>query len=154
MHRYHDRCVRAVRGKDARFDGQFVTGVTTTGIYCRPSCPARTPAPQNMRFYPSAAAAHRDGLRACKRCLPDATPGSPQWDVRADVVARAVRLIEDGLLDRADVPTLAATVGYSPRHLERLMREELGAGPQGLARAQRARTARTLVERTIEEGGR
>lgn len=148
MHRDHDRCVRAVRGKDARFDGQFVTGVTTTGIYCRPSCPARTPAPQNMRFYPSAAAAHRDGLRACKRCLPDATPGSPQWDVRADVVARAVRLIEDGLLDRADVPTLAATVGYSPRHLERLMREELGAGPQGLARAQRARTARTLVERT------
>lgn len=148
MHRDHDRCVRAVQGRDARFDGQFVTGVTSTGIYCRPSCPARTPAPHNMRFYPSAAAAHRDGLRACKRCLPDATPGSPEWNVRADVVARAVRLIEDGLLDRADVPTLAAAVGYSPRQLERLMRAEVGAGPHGLARAQRAQTARTLVERT------
>ena len=149
MHRDHDRCVRAVQGKDARFDGRFVTGVTSTGIYCRPSCPARTPAPHNMRFYPSAAAAHRDGLRACKRCLPDATPGSPEWNVRADVVARAVRLIEDGLLDRGDVPALAAAVGYSPRHLERLMRAELGAGPLGLARAQRAQTARTLIERSL-----
>ncbi|MCA1782535.1 MAG: AlkA N-terminal domain-containing protein [Dermatophilaceae bacterium] len=148
MHRDHDRCVRAVEGKDARFDGQFITGVTSTGVYCRPSCPARTPAPRNMRFYPSAAAAHGDGLRACKRCLPDASPGSPEWNVRADVVARAVRLIEDGLLDRAGVPTLAAAVGYSPRHLERLMREEVGAGPLGLARAQRAQTARTLIERT------
>ena len=148
MHDDHDRCVRAVQGKDARFDGQFITGVTSTGIYCRPSCPARTPAPRNMRFYPSAAAAHRDGFRACKRCQPDATPGSPGWNIRADVVARAVRLIHDGLLDRSDVPTLAAAVGYSPRHLERLMREEVGAGPLGLARAQRAQTARTLVERT------
>lgn len=148
MHTDHDRCVRAVQGKDARFDGQFITGVTSTGIYCRPSCPARTPAARNMRFYPSAAAAHRDGFRACKRCLPDATPGSPEWNVRADVVARAVRLIEDGLLDRADVPTLASAVGYTPRHLERLMQAEIGAGPLGLARAQRAQTARTLIERT------
>ena len=148
MHDDHDRCVRAVQGKDPRFDGQFITAVISTGIYCRPSCPARTPAPRNMRFYASAAAAHRDGFRACKRCLPDATPGSPEWNIRADVVARAVRLIHDGLLDRADVPTLAATVGYSPRHLERLMREEVGAGPLGLARAQRAQTARTLIERT------
>lgn len=148
MHHDHDRCVRAVQVKDTRFDGQFVTGVTSTGIYCRPSCPARTPAPRNMRFYPTAAAAHRDGLRACKRCLPDATPGSPEWNVRADVVARAVRLIEDGMLDRGDVPALAGAVGYSPRHLERLMREEVGAGPLGLARAQRAQTARTLIERT------
>ncbi|HHU08878.1 MAG TPA: DNA-3-methyladenine glycosylase 2 family protein [Intrasporangiaceae bacterium] len=148
MHEDHDRCVRAVQGRDARFDGQFITGVTSTGIYCRPSCPARTPARENMRFYPSAAAAHRDGLRACKRCLPDASPGSPEWNIRADVVARAIRLIEDGLLDRADVPALAAAVGYSPRHLERLMREEVGAGPLGLARAQRAQTARTLIERT------
>lgn len=148
MHTDHDRCVRAVQGKDARFDGQFITGVTSTGIYCRPSCPARTPAARNMRFYPSAAAAHRDGFRACKRCLPDATPGSPEWNVRADVVARAVRLIEDGLLDRADVPTLASALGYTPRHLERLMQAEIGAGPLGLARAQRAQTARTLIERT------
>src|SRR5690606_28480388 len=113
MHRDHARCVRAVQTKDSRFDGQFITAVTSTGIYCRPSCPARTPAPRNMRFYPSAAAAHRDGFRACKRCLPDASPGSPEWNVRADVVARAVRLIKDGLLDRADVPALAGAVGYS-----------------------------------------
>lgn len=148
MHDDHDHCVRAVQAKDARFDGQFITGVTTTGIYCRPSCPARTPAPSNMRFYPSAAAAHRDGFRACKRCLPDATPGSPEWSVRTDVVARAVRLVEDGLLDRADVPTLAASLGYTPRHLERLMQDEIGTGPVGLARAQRAQTARSLIERT------
>lgn len=148
MHRDHARCVRAVQTKDSRFDGQFITAVTSTGIYCRPSCPARTPAPRNMRFYPSAAAAHRDGFRACKRCLPDASPGSPEWNVRADVVARAVRLIKDGLLDRADVPALAGAVGYSPRHLERVMRQEVGAGPLGLARAQRAQTARTLIERT------
>jgi AraC family transcriptional regulator, regulatory protein of adaptative response / DNA-3-methyladenine glycosylase II len=148
MHHEREQCLRAVLAKDARFDGQFVTGVTSTGIYCRPSCPARTPAPDNMRFYPGPAAAHRDGLRACKRCLPDATPGSPEWNVRADVVARSVRLIADGLLDRADVPALSAAVGYSPRHLERLMRDEIGAGPLGLARAQRAQTARTLIERT------
>lgn len=148
MHRDHARCVRAVQSRDARFDGQFVTGVTSTGIYCRPSCPARTPAPRNMRFYPTAAAAHRDGFRACKRCLPDATPGSPEWNVRADVVGRTVRLIKDGLLDRADVPALARAVGYSPRHLERVMHREVGAGPLGLARAQRAQTARTLIERT------
>lgn len=148
MHDDHARCVRAVQGRDARFDGLFVTGVVSTGIYCRPSCPARTPAPRNMRFYPSAAAAHREGFRACKRCLPDATPGSPQWNVRADVVARCVRLIEDGLVDRVGVPGLAAAVGYSPRHLERLMLAEVGAGPLGLARAQRAQTARTLIERS------
>ena len=148
MYRDHARCVRAVQTKDMRFDGQFITGVTSTGIYCRPSCPARTPAAGNMRFYPSAAAAHRDGFRACKRCLPDASPGSPEWNVRADVVARAVRLIKDGLLDRSDVPSLAGSLGYSPRHLERVMREEVGAGPLGLARAQRAQTARTLIERT------
>ena len=148
MHTDRERCVRAVRARDGRFDGQFITGVLTTGIYCRPSCPARTPRPENMRFFPSAAAAHQGGFRACKRCLPDATPGSPQWNVRADAVARAVRLIEDGLLDRADVPALAAAVGYSPRQLERIVRAELGSGPLGLARAQRAQAARTLIERT------
>ena len=148
MHDDHARCVRAVQGRDSRFDGLFVTGVVSTGIYCRPSCPARTPAPRNMRFYPSAAAAHREGFRACKRCLPDASPGSPQWNLRADVVARCVRLIEDGLVDRVGVPGLAAAVGYSPRHLERLMLAEVGAGPLGLARAQRAQTARTLIERS------
>src|SRR3954463_282112 len=84
-----DRCHRAVQSKDARFDGWFVTAVLTTGIYCRPSCPVRPPKATNMRFYPTAAAAQQAGFRACKRCRPDATPGSPEWNVRADVVARA-----------------------------------------------------------------
>src|SRR6202046_4340877 len=93
MHEDRERCVRAVQSKDARFDGWFFTAVLTTGIYCRPSCPATPPKPQNMRFFPSAAAAQQAGLRACKRGRPDASPGSPQWNERADLVARAMRLI-------------------------------------------------------------
>ena len=143
-----DRCVRAVRSRDARFDGQFFTAVRTTRIYCRPSCPARTPRAANMTFYPSAAAAQRAGYRACKRCRPDATPGSPEWDVRSDVVARAVRLIGDGVVDREGVPGLARRLGYSDRQVERHLAAELGAGPLQLARAQRAQTARLLVEGT------
>jgi AraC family transcriptional regulator of adaptative response / DNA-3-methyladenine glycosylase II len=85
-------CERAVRSRDARFDGVFVTGVTSTGIYCRPSCPAVTPKSRNMRFFAAAASAHAAGFRSCKRCRPDAAPGSPQWDVRADLVGRAMRL--------------------------------------------------------------
>ncbi len=141
-------CRTAVRSRDARFDGWFVLAVTSTGIYCRPSCPARTPREDRMRFYPSAAAAQTAGFRACLRCRPDASPGSPAWDVRGDVVARAMRLIDDGLVDRGGVPTLAAALGYSARQLERLLNDELGAGPLALARARRAQTARTLVERT------
>ena len=120
-----ERRYRAVQSKDPRFDGWFFTAVTSTGIYCRPSCPARTPEPRNVRFYPSAAAAQQAGFRACKRCRPDATPGSPEWDVRADVVARAMRLIADGVVDRAGVPGLAAALGYSVRHLERLLSGEI-----------------------------
>lgn len=141
-------CRAAVRSRDARFDGWFVLAVTSTGIYCRPSCPARTPRDDRMRFYPSAAAAQSAGYRACLRCRPDASPGSPAWDVRGDVVARAMRLIDDGLVDRAGVPGLATALGYSARQLERLLNDELGAGPLALARARRAQTARTLVERT------
>jgi len=141
-------CRTAVRSRDARFDGWFVLAVTSTGIYCRPSCPARTPREDRMRFYPTAAAAQAAGFRACLRCRPDASPGSPAWDVRGDVVARAMRLIDDGLVDRAGVPGLAAALGYSTRQLERLLTDELGAGPLALARARRAQTARTLVERT------
>ena len=100
MHEDHEACVRAVQSKDARFDGWFFTAVTTTGIYCRPSCPVVPPKPENMRFYPSAAAAQQAGFRACKRCRPDASPGSPQWNERADLVARAMRLIADGVVDR------------------------------------------------------
>ena len=148
MHENVEQCVRAVRSKDARFDGWFYTAVVTTGIYCRPSCPVVPPKVVNMRFYPSAAAAQQAGYRACKRCRPDASPGSPEWNQRADVVARAMRLIADGVVDREGVPGLAARVGYSTRQIERHLRAELGAGPLALARAQRAQTARVLIETT------
>jgi AraC family transcriptional regulator of adaptative response / DNA-3-methyladenine glycosylase II len=141
-----ERCLRAVQAKDARFDGWFFIGVVTTRIYCRPSCPVVPPKPENMRFYPSAAAAQHAGFRACKRCRPDATPGSPQWNERADLVARAMRLINDGIIDRDGVPGLASRLGYSVRQVERQLLAELGAGPLALARAQRAQTARLLIE--------
>jgi len=140
--------VRAVQGKDARFDGWFYTAVVTTRIYCRPSCPVVPPKPRNMRFYPSAAAAQQAGFRACKRCRPDASPGSPLWNERADLVARAMRLIADGVVDTEGVRGLAARLGYSVRQVERQVFAELGAGPLALARAQRAQTARTLIETT------
>ncbi|WP_345628824.1 DNA-3-methyladenine glycosylase 2 family protein [Rugosimonospora acidiphila] len=143
-----ERCYRAVDSRDQRFDGWFVTAVTSTGIYCRPSCPALTPKRTNVQFHPSAAAAQRAGFRACKRCRPDAAPGSPEWDVRADVVGRAMRLIGDGVVDREGVPGLASRLAYTTRHLNRLLAAELGAGPLALARAQRAQTARVLVEAT------
>ena len=148
MHEQTEQCLRAVQAKDARFDGWFFIAVVTTGIYCRPSCPAVPPKPANMRFLPSAAAAQLAGFRACKRCRPDASPGSPEWDARSDLVARAVRLIADGVVDREGVPGLSARLGYSRRQLERLLLAELGAGPLGLARAQRAQTARLLIETT------
>jgi AraC family transcriptional regulator, regulatory protein of adaptative response / DNA-3-methyladenine glycosylase II len=146
MHEDFDRCVRAVQSKDARFDGWFYTAVVTTGVYCRPSCPVVPPKPENMRFYPSAAAAQQAGFRACKRCRPDASPGSPEWNERADLVARAMRLIADGVIDTGGVPGLAARLGYSVRQVERQLLAELGAGPLALARAQRAQTARLLIE--------
>jgi AraC family transcriptional regulator of adaptative response / DNA-3-methyladenine glycosylase II len=143
-----EQCYRAVRSRDARFDGWFVTAVTSTGIYCRPSCPAVTPKRTNVRFLRSAAAAQRAGFRACKRCRPDASPGSPEWNVRADVVGRAMRLIADGSVDRDGVAGLARRLGFSERHLHRQLVAELGAGPLALARAQRAQTARLLIETT------
>ncbi|MFL5817498.1 MAG: bifunctional transcriptional activator/DNA repair enzyme AdaA, partial [Conexibacter sp.] len=143
-----DQCYRAVRSKDARFDGWFVIAVTSTGIYCRPSCPAMTPKRANVRFLPSAAAAQSGGFRACKRCRPDASPGSPEWNLRADAVGRAMRLIRDGAVEREGVPGLARRLGFSERHLHRQLVAELGAGPLALARAQRAQTARLLIETT------
>jgi AraC family transcriptional regulator, regulatory protein of adaptative response / DNA-3-methyladenine glycosylase II len=143
-----ERCVRAVQARDARFDGWFFTAVVTTRIYCRPSCPVVPPKPANMRFHPSAASAQRAGFRACKRCRPDASPGSPEWNHRADVVARAMRLIADGVVDRKGVPGLARRLGYSTRQIERQLQAEVGAGPLALARAQRAQTARLLIETT------
>jgi AraC family transcriptional regulator of adaptative response / DNA-3-methyladenine glycosylase II len=148
MHEDFERCLRVVQAKDDRFDGWFFTAVTTTGIYCRPGCPAMPPKARHMTFYPSAAAAQQAGFRACDRCRPDASPGSPEWAIRADSVARAMRLIADGVVDREGVPGLAARLGYSTRQIERQLRAELGAGPLALARAQRAQTARVLIETT------
>ena len=137
-----------MKSRDRRFDGVFYTAVRSTGIYCRPSCPAITPQRRNVVFYRTAAAAQQAGFRACKRCRPDATPGSPEWDVAADTAGRAMRLIADGVVEREGVEGLAARVGYTSRHLSRLLVRELGAGPLALARARRAQTARMLVETT------
>jgi AraC family transcriptional regulator of adaptative response / DNA-3-methyladenine glycosylase II len=143
-----ERRYQAAVSKDPRFDGVFFIGVTSTGIYCRPSCPAITPKRANMRFYRSAAAAQEAGFRACKRCRPDASPGSPEWNIRADVVGRAMRLISDGVVDRDGVEGLASRLGYEQRQVRRLVTAELGAGPLAIARAQRAQTARILTETT------
>jgi AraC family transcriptional regulator, regulatory protein of adaptative response / DNA-3-methyladenine glycosylase II len=141
----HDERYRIASSRDARYDGQFVTAVHSTGIYCRPSCPARTPRSSGVTFYPTSAAAHQAGYRACKRCLPEATPGSPEWNLREDVAARAMRLITDGVVERDGVTGLAERLGYSSRHLTRILQDELGAGPKALSRAHRAQTARTLL---------
>ncbi|HEU5472074.1 MAG TPA: AlkA N-terminal domain-containing protein [Actinophytocola sp.] len=139
---------RAVSARDARFDGQFIVAVRTTRIYCRPSCPAITPKRRNVEFYRTAAAAQQAGYRACRRCLPDAVPGSPEWNLRADLAGRAMRLISDGVVELEGVPGLARRVGYSERHLTRVLTTELGAGPLALARAHRAHSARLLIETT------
>jgi len=138
----------AVRSRDARFDGEFFFAVSTTGIYCRPSCPATTPKRENVDFYPSAAAAQAGGYRACRRCRPDAVPGSAAWNVRADMVGRAMRLISDGVVDEEGVPGLARRLGYSARQVQRQLVAEVGAGPLALARAQRAHAARVLLQTT------
>jgi AraC family transcriptional regulator of adaptative response / DNA-3-methyladenine glycosylase II len=137
-----------LRSRDRRFDGRIFVAVVTTGVYCRPSCPAVMPKRENVRFYSSAATAQQAGFRACKRCRPDAAPDSPEWNARADLVGRAMRLIADGLVDREGVSGLAARLGYSERQLHRHLVAEVGAGPQALGRAQRAQTARLLLERT------
>ncbi|MFC8098946.1 AlkA N-terminal domain-containing protein [Streptomyces sp. NPDC057363] len=146
--RHEDSRYEAVRSRDARFDGAFFFAVETTGIYCRPSCPAVTPKRRNVRFFATAAAAQGSGFRACRRCRPDAVPGSADWNVRADVVGRAMRLIGDGVVDREGVAGLAGRLGYSARQVQRQLTAELGAGPVALARAQRAHTARVLLQTT------
>jgi len=144
-----ERCYRAVDSRDQRFDGWFFTAVTSTGIYCRPSCPAMTPKRENVTFFPSAAAAQRGGFRACKRCRPDAAPGSPEWDVRADLVGRAMRLIGDGVVDREGVAGLAARLGYSVRQLNRLVSSELGNTP---TICRKSYVHPMVVARYIDEG--
>ncbi len=143
-----DARYRVLGSRDHRFDGCFFVAVTSTGIYCRPSCPAIVPKRRNVRFYPTAAAAQSAGFRACLRCHPHAAPGSPEWNLRGDLAARAMGLIADGVVDREGVNGLAQRLSYSERHLTRQLTAELGAGPLALARAQRAQTARVLIETT------
>src|SRR3954451_9072088 len=148
VHDDFDTCYRAVSSRDARFDGRFVTAVRTTGIYCQPSCPAQTPKSENVSFFPHAAAAAAAGFRACKRCRPDAAPGTREWDVRADLAARAPRGIESGVIDTDGVPGLARQLVVSERHLHRVLVAEIGVGPLALAWTRRAQTARMLIEHT------
>jgi AraC family transcriptional regulator, regulatory protein of adaptative response / DNA-3-methyladenine glycosylase II len=143
-----DRFWQAIESRDPRFDGWFFCGVRTTGIYGRPSCPARTPKRENVRLFATAAAAQAAGYRACMRCRPDATPGSPELDRRSDLVGRAMRLIADGVVDREGVVGLAHRLGYGQRHLQRELVAVLGAGPLALAHARWAQTARVLLEAT------
>ncbi len=137
---------KVLGSRDRRFDGQFFVAVTSTGVYCRPSCPAVVPKRQNVRFYPTAAAAQEAGFRACLRCHPYASPGSPDWNRRADLAGRAMALISDGVVDREGIGGLARRLAYSERHLHRQLLAEFGAGPLALARAQRAQSARMLIE--------
>jgi AraC family transcriptional regulator of adaptative response / DNA-3-methyladenine glycosylase II len=144
-----DAWMEAVESRDSRFDGVVTVGVTSTGVYCRPSCPTPVrPKRSNMRFFSTSAAAQSAGFRACKRCAPDATPGSPEWNWRDDLVARAVRAIDDGVVDRSGVDGLARSLDVSSRHLHRLVTSSLGTTPVSLARARRARAARVLIETT------
>lgn len=143
-----EACYQAIKARDRRFDGVFFVAVTSTGIFCRPSCPATTPRRANVRFFPTAAAAQVAGFRACRRCRPDTAPGSPEWNVRSDLAARAVRLIDDGLVDREGVGAVARRLAVSERHLHRILVAELGAAPLPLARSRRAQTARILIETT------
>ncbi|HEX7735900.1 MAG TPA: AlkA N-terminal domain-containing protein [Ktedonobacteraceae bacterium] len=148
IHEDFELCYRAICSRDARFDGQFFIAVTSTGIYCRPICPAPTPQARHVRFYACAAAAEAAGFRACRRCHPEASPGSPQWNVRADLVARALRLIAEGVIDSEGVAGLACRLAVSPRHLHRELVAEVGAGPLALARSRRTQTARLLIDQT------
>ncbi|HZS94919.1 MAG TPA: AlkA N-terminal domain-containing protein [Chloroflexota bacterium] len=143
-----DTCYRALQSRDARFDGQFFTAVTSTGIYCRPICPAQTPKRENVRFYRSAAAAVAAGFRACRRCRPDAAPQSADWNIRADLTGRALRLIAEGAVDGGRVSGLAGRLSVSPRHLHRELVAEVGCGPLALARVRRTQTARLLIDQT------
>ncbi|MBU2502093.1 helix-turn-helix domain-containing protein [bacterium] len=146
-------CYRAVCSRDPRFDGTFFTGVTTTGIYCRPVCPARTPHARNCIFFPSAAAAAAAGLRPCLRCRPETSPGSPAWQGTGAVVGRALRLIDEGALDGGGVENLAHRLGVGGRHLRRLFTEHLGASPREVGMTRRLDLARRLlVESDLEIG--
>ena len=141
-------CYRAVQSRDARFDGRFFTAVRTTGIYCRPVCPAVTPRRPNVTFYACAAAAEQAGYRPCKRCRPETSPGTPAWLGTSATVSRALRCIAEGALDDGTVGTLAARLGLGPRQLTRLFERHLGATPVRIAQTRRVHFAKSLLEQT------
>jgi AraC family transcriptional regulator of adaptative response / DNA-3-methyladenine glycosylase II len=143
-----DICYRAMKSRDARFDGRFFVGVVTTGIYCRPVCPAPKPKRQNVRYYPCAAAAAEAGFRPCLRCRPEASPGTPAWIGSSTTVTRALRMIGDGVLDRGNVDELAARLGMGSRNLRRLFLTHLGASPNAVALTRRVHFAKTLLDTT------
>eukprot|EP01030_Chromulinospumella_sphaerica_P015552 gene15552-15364_t len=144
----HDACYRAIQSRDTRFDGRVFTGVKTTGIYCRPICPARTPMQKNVLFYPSAAAAEAAGFRACLRCRPETSPDLGAWKGSSSTVSRALSLIEAGALDTGDVETLAGRLGVGDRQLRRLFQTHLGATPIGVAQTRRVLLAKQLIHET------
>ncbi|MCL4158902.1 UNVERIFIED_CONTAM: hypothetical protein GTU68_050994 [Idotea baltica] len=144
----HLACYEAIRRRDARFDGHFYTAVTSTGIFCRPSCPARTPRSANVRFYSHAAAASTAGFRPCRRCRPELAPGHPEWNRRTDLAGKALTLIEQGVVDAEGVTGLASRLGVSERHLRRELNEVVGTGPTQLARSRRLWLARLLLDQT------
>ncbi len=144
----HESCLAAFLGRDRRFAGRFYAGVTSTGIYCRPGCPAPLPKPRNVRFFRCAAAAEEAGFRACLRCRPETAPGTPAWAGTSATVARALRQIEAGLADDAPLGALAARLGVGERHLRRLFGEHLGASPVAIARTRRLHFARRLLDDT------
>ncbi len=143
-----DACYRALRTRDARFDGRFFTAVRSTGIYCRPICPARTPRRENCIFVPCAAAAQEQGYRPCLRCRPEASPGTPAWLGTSATVSRALRLIADGVLDNGGVEELSERLGVGDRHLRRLFMQHLGASPVAVAQTRRILFAKKLIDET------
>jgi AraC family transcriptional regulator, regulatory protein of adaptative response / methylated-DNA-[protein]-cysteine methyltransferase len=146
-------CDRARLARDAAFDGLFFTGVRTTRIYCRPICPVRPARSENVVFFPSAAAAERAGFRPCLRCRPETAPGSPAWNGTRSTVGRAMRLIEEGFLDRASVSDLADKLGIGPRHLLRLFLRHTGATPSEVAATRRIQAAKRLIDGTKQPLG-
>ncbi|MDO9471679.1 MAG: AlkA N-terminal domain-containing protein [Caulobacter sp.] len=143
-----DACYRAVQTRDARWDGRIFGCVRTTGIYCRPVCPARTPRRENMTFHPTAAACEEAGYRACLRCRPETAPDMGAWRGSSNTVSRALALIEQGALDAGDVEALAGRLGVGERQLRRLFRQHLGASPVGVAQTRRVLLAKQLIHET------
>src|SRR5438132_10039056 len=149
------RCYEAVLNRDRRFDGRFFAGVVTTGVYCRPICPVRPAKPENVRWFACAAAAEAAGFRPCRRCRPEASPGTPAWSGTSAVVARALRLIAAGALDEGGIDGLADRLRIGARQLHRLFATQLGAAPAEMARAPGAPLARAARrERAPPAAGR